>query len=74
MPGSSNHMPWVNSYFRLFLSVKQNIGHAWLFRPHALGKLTLSIISLSIKQNFGHVWLLGLHALGKLILHIIPKY
>ena len=33
----------------IFLSIKQNIGHAWLFGPHTLGKLILLIISLSIK-------------------------
>ena len=44
----------VNSHFTLFLSVKLNLGHAWLLRPHVLSKLTLSIISLGIKQNLGY--------------------
>ena len=55
----------------IFLSVKQNLSHAWLLRPHVFGKLTLSIIFLSVKQNIGHAWLPKPHALGKLILHII---
>ena len=54
------------------LSIKQNIGHVWLLRPHTLSKLILLIICLSIKQNFGHAWLLGQHTLGKLIL--LNKY
>ena len=53
------------------LSIKQNIGHAWLLKPHTLDKLMLHIICLSIKQDLGHAWLLRPHVLGKLILHII---
>ena len=51
-----------------YLSIKQNLGHAWFLGPHTLGKLVLLIICLSIKQNHGHAWLLGLHTVGKLIL------
>ena len=53
------------------VSIKQNIGYAWLLGLHALGKLILHIISLSVKQNLGYVWLLKPHALGKLTLSII---
>ena len=38
----------------IFLSVKQNLNHAWLLGPHALGKLILNNISLSVKQNLNH--------------------
>ena len=38
----------------IFLSIKQNFGHVWLFGPHTLDKLILLIICLSIKQNLGH--------------------
>ena len=55
----------------IWLSIKQNISHAWLLEPHTSGKLMFHIIFLSIKQDLGHAWLLGPHALGKLILHII---
>ena len=72
MLDSSNHMLWVNCYFHIiFLSVKQNLSHAWLLEPHALGKLILHIIDFSVKQNLNHVWLLKPHTLGKLILLII---
>ena len=56
-----------NAFYYL-LNIKQNIGHAWLPRPHALGKLILNDIFLSVKQNFSHVYLLGPHTLGKLTL------
>ena len=49
-----------------FLSVKQNLSHACLLEPHALGKLTHYDIFLSVKQNLSHTWLLGPQALGKL--------
>ena len=38
----------------IFPSVKQNLSHAWLFGPHALGKLILNNISLNVKQNLSH--------------------
>ena len=55
----------------IFLSVKQNLSHAWLLGPHALGKLILNDIFLNIKQNFSYVWFLRPHALGKLIFNDI---
>ena len=60
----------------IFLSVKQNLSHAWLLEPHALNKLMLNDIFLndiflSVKQNLSHAWLLGPYALGKLILNNI---
>ena len=56
------------------MDIKQNIGHAWLLRPHTLGKLIFLIISLSAKQNLGNVGSLGPHALGKLTLITIQAY
>ena len=45
-----------------YLSIKQNLSHAWLLRPHVLGKLILHIIFLSVKQNLGYFWFFGSHA------------
>ena len=39
----------------IILSIKQNIGHVWILRPHTLGKLICQIIFLSIKQNLSYV-------------------
>ena len=58
--------------FIICLSIKQNLGHAWLLGPHTLGKLIIFIIIfLNIKQNLSHAWSLKPHTLGKLILLII---
>ena len=57
---------WVTFHI-IFLSAKQNLGHALLLRPHTLGKLILLTIGLGIKQNLGHAWLFGPHTFGKLI-------
>ena len=37
------------------LNIKQNLGHAWLFRPQTLGKLIFLAIFLNIKQNLNYV-------------------
>ena len=45
MPGSSDRLAprtaWLGKLILLdiYLSIKLNIGHAWLLGPHALGKL-----------------------------------
>ena len=31
------------------LDIKQNLGYAWLLRPHTMSKLIFLVISLSIK-------------------------
>ena len=36
------------------LNIKQNLGYAWLLRPHILGKLIFLVICLSVKQNLGY--------------------
>ena len=66
-------MHYISYHF--FLSVKQNIGHVWLFGPRTLGKLILLTIGLNIKQNLSHPWLIGPHTSGKLIIFsICSKY
>ena len=42
-----------NAFYYL-LNIKQNIGHAWLPRPHILGKLIFYDIYLNIKQNLSY--------------------
>ena len=60
----------------VYLSIKQNLGHVWLLRPHTLGKLiSFNHFFLNIKHNLNCAWLLRPHTLGKLILPIIfSKY
>ena len=55
----------------IFISVKQNLSHAWFLGPHALGKLTLNDIFIIVKQNLSHAWFLGPRALRKLTLNDI---
>ena len=50
----------------IFISVKENLKHAWLLGPHALGKLTHNGIFISVKQNLRRALLLRPRALGKL--------
>ena len=57
--------------FITYLSIKQNLGHAWFLKPYTLGKFIFLVTRLSIKQNLGHAWFLGPHTLGKLTLIII---
>ena len=33
----------------IFLSIKQNLDHAWLLGPYTLGKLIFKVIYLSVK-------------------------
>jgi len=34
------------------VNIKQNIGYAWLLRPHVLDKLTFFSTCVNIKQNY----------------------
>ena len=61
----------LNDIYSFFLSVKQNLGYAWLLGPHTLGKLTFNSIFISVKQNLSYAWFLGPHTLGKLTLNDI---
>ena len=58
---------WVTFHI-IFLSAKQNLGHALLLRPHTLGKLIPLVILLGVKQNLGYAWSIGPPTLGKLAL------
>ena len=61
--------------FGIYESIKLNLGHAWILKPHALGKLITLFIILGIKQNLSYAWFLEPHTLGKLILNeISPEY
>ena len=53
--------------YDIFLSIKQNLSHAWIPGPYVLGKLILIDIFLSVKQNLSHARLLGSHVLGNAI-------
>ena len=54
MPGSSDHTLGKLILHIIFLSVKQYLGHAWLFKSHTLGKLIPLVILLSVKQNVSY--------------------
>ena len=51
--------------------VKQNLSHACVLEPDALGKLIIYDIYSSIKQNQSLAWHLGPQDMGKLITYDI---